>query len=141
MDWLIEYWSPETQEVNRFSSLDGPWREAPVKHVVFVWVFLNDGRHIICLKGSDFYYLTNRIFGGFNDAVESDTSIAGPGYSYQNQDGELVRTTLPGTGRPSFVDERDVKTGVWVPGEWAEWFGLTGESVKARSAPHLREYR
>jgi hypothetical protein len=138
MNWVIEYWDALTHEVSYFSSLDGSWRNAPGEYVVHVWLFYSE--YTIVLKGTDYYYHTDGHFGGYNDDVQSETSDSAPGYYFWLDDGELFRQTTPGGTRPEWVEDTDVKAGVWVTGEDAVRLGLIG-NTKAPFTPELKRYR
>lgn len=138
--WVIEYWDLDTYSVSYFSSLDGTWREAPDKNIIYVWFYL--GEYITILKGADHYFFVDdAIFGCFQNFTLSETSNAGPGSYYYIEDQELIHIRTPDHTRPAFVMNSDVKNGVWVIEPFAAEIGLSHGSRRPRITPELRKYR
>lgn len=136
--WVIEYWNSTLEDISFFSSLDGDWKEANSKDIIYVWFYL--GEYTVRLKGKDFYFFTGDIFGGYNDDIRSETSHDGHGVYFKIVTGKLIKTQTPDHTRPDFIKDDEIKAGIWVIEPYATRLGLSFDSNKSRSKPILKRY-
>lgn len=139
--WVIEYWDPVLKVVSLFSSLDGDWETAPVQQVIYVWFYLGGyAEYTVGLKGTDYYFFNGVIFGCFNNAIKDSTSHDGHGSYYEILGGESIRTWTPDHARPAFVEDNEIKDGIWVTEPRATDLGFSPDSTGPRTKPELRQY-
>lgn len=140
--WVLEFWDPDTHESSWYSSLDGNWNQAPDDNVAFLYVYLNDSRHVIRVKGTDHYFLTGTnvgsSFGGYNNTTNGEQSANFTGARFTITSGDMTKEDVPATdSRPSFLSPSHVKDGVYTPEPYASQIGLT---VPGKTKPELRAY-
>jgi hypothetical protein len=137
VEWVIEYWNPDIKQVERFSSEDGSWVEAPRDNIVYVHVEYSmvrphgnpDTKYKVVCMGTDYYFLQEIddavYFGGFNDEYATSTSADSAGSIHRYSEGNIEREFYEGHIPPDFIDKCNVKAGVWVEEPWATMLGLS----------------
>lgn len=133
--WIIEYWNPLKEEVECFNCDQGIWEEAPERNVTYIYVNRPgiypaanpDKIYTTTMVGLDCYFWREEIDGTFVYGGWMETEKDGDGvlcYWYPDrrwQDNKTIKR------RPDFIDDEEIKTGIWVEEPWASRLGLSGE--------------
>ena len=134
--WIIEYWNPDYKEVECYSCAHGLWADAPINNVLYVYIQyeLNNKVYTHVVSGYDFYFFNekNNHFGGWNDYFDPDWGY-GKEYKLKETGEKLIRKFKE---KPSHINGRIVKLGVWIDPPWDELLGFVGSN---RSIPNCKD--